>query len=99
MNRIVGGCIKALGICAAVIGTTVAGAAPAAAQAYPSRPVTIVVPFAAGGDADQSARNLSVTASALLGQPVVVMNRPGANGAIGSQIAKDASPDGYTLLL
>ncbi|WP_432260331.1 tripartite tricarboxylate transporter substrate binding protein [Cupriavidus sp. TMH.W2] len=99
MNRILGGCIKAFGVGAFAIGTTMAGAAPAAAQAYPSRPVTIVVPFAAGGDADQSARNLSVTASALLGQPVVVMNRSGANGAIGSQVAKDASPDGYTLLL
>jgi tripartite-type tricarboxylate transporter receptor subunit TctC len=99
MNRILGRCIKAFGLGAFAIGATMVGAAPAAAQAYPSRPVTIVVPFAAGGDADQSARNLSVTASALLGQPVVVMNRPGANGAIGSQVAKDASPDGYTLLL
>lgn len=87
---------------AAAIGMAAASAAaalPAAAQTYPSRPVTIVVPFSAGGDADQSARNLSVTASAMLGQPVVVMNRPGANGAIGSQVAKDAAPDGYTLLL
>lgn len=99
MNRILGRCIKVFGLGAFAIGATMVGAAPAAAQAYPSRPVTIVVPFAAGGDADQSARNLSVTASALLGQPVVVMNRPGANGAIGSQVAKDASPDGYTLLL
>ena len=79
--------------------TMVVGALPASAQGYPNRPVTLVVPFSAGGDADQSARNLSVTASAILGQPVVVMNRPGANGAIGSQLARDASPDGYTLLL
>nr|WP_315593879.1 tripartite tricarboxylate transporter substrate binding protein [uncultured Cupriavidus sp.] len=99
MKTLLGGCIKALGIGTVAIGAVTAGARPAAAQAYPNRPVTIVVPFAAGGDADQSARNLSVTASTLLGQPVVVMNRPGANGAIGSQVAKDASPDGYTLLL
>lgn len=99
MKSLLGGCIKALGIGTVAIGAVTAGAPPAAAQVYPNRPVTIVVPFAAGGDADQSARNLSVTASTVLGQPVVVMNRPGANGAIGSQVAKDASPDGYTLLL
>lgn len=69
------------------------------AESYPARPVTLIVPFSAGGDADQSARNLSVTAQAVLGQPVVVVNRPGANGAIGSQAVKDATADGYTLLL
>ncbi len=75
------------------------GQALAQADVYPTKPVTIVVPFSAGGDSDQSARNLSVTAQAQLGQPVVVVNRPGANGAIGSQAVKDAGPDGYTLLL
>lgn len=69
------------------------------AQTYPTRPVTLVVPFSAGGDSDQSARNLAVTAQEVLGQPVVVVNRAGANGAIGSQAVKDAPADGYTLLL
>lgn len=69
------------------------------AQTYPSKPVTIVVPFAAGGDADQSARNLSVVAQRMLKQPIVVFNKPGASGAIGSQAVRDATPDGYTLLL
>lgn len=69
------------------------------AQSYPSRPVQIVVPFSAGGDSDQSARNLAATATQVLGQPIVVINKAGANGAIGSQAVKDAAPDGHTLLL
>jgi tripartite-type tricarboxylate transporter receptor subunit TctC len=76
-----------------------AGAALAQAPAYPAKPVQIIVPFSAGGDADQSARNLAAHAQALLGQPLVIVNRAGANGAIGSQVVKDAPPDGYTLLL
>lgn len=66
---------------------------------YPERPVTLVVPFAAGGDADLAGRNLGATAQKLLGQPVVVVNRAGASGAIGSQAVRDAAPDGYTLLV
>jgi len=72
---------------------------PAAAQSYPDRPVTVVTPFSTGGDADLAARNLATAAQKVLGQPVVVVNRGGANGAIGSQQVKDAAPDGYTLLL
>ena len=73
--------------------------APLHAQPYPTRPVTIVVPFGAAGDADQSARNLSIVAQSVLKQSVVILNKPGASGAIGSQFVKDAAPDGYTLLL
>ena len=69
------------------------------AQTYPAKPVTIVVPFGAGGDADQSARNLSLVAQIVLKQPIVILNKPGASGAIGSQFVKDAAPEGYTLLL
>jgi tripartite-type tricarboxylate transporter receptor subunit TctC len=70
-----------------------------AAQTYPNKPITIVVPFNAGGDADQSARNLGLVAQAVLKQPIVVSNKGGASGAIGSQFVRDATPDGYTLLL
>jgi tripartite-type tricarboxylate transporter receptor subunit TctC len=77
----------------------VASMGSAHAQAYPNKPVTVLVPFSAGGDADQAARNLAVTAQAVLGQPIVVLNKAGANGAIGSIAAKEAAPDGYTLLL
>lgn len=69
------------------------------AQSYPSRPITLVAPFAAGGDADLSARNLAAAASGHISQPIVVMNRAGASGSIGTQSVRDATPDGYTLLL
>jgi len=74
-------------------------AAPAAAQTYPDRPVQLVVPFSTGGDSDLSARNLAPAMQKVIGQTVVVVNRAGASGAIGSQVVKDAKPDGYTLLL
>ena len=69
------------------------------AQSNPNRPIQLVVPFAAGGDADQAARILAPAAGPLLGQTIVVANKAGANGAIGSSFVKDAAPDGYTLLL
>lgn len=69
------------------------------ADTYPSRPIQLIVPFSAGGDADQSARNLSAAAQGILGQPVVIINKVGAGGQIGSVAAKAAAPDGYTLLL
>ena len=87
-------------ICLLCAGLFVVGPIPPLhAQTYPSKPVTIIVPFVAGGDADQSARNLSVFAQSKLKQPVVIIKKPGASGAIGSQAVKDAMPDGYTLLL
>jgi tripartite-type tricarboxylate transporter receptor subunit TctC len=92
--------MRRLLICILCAGLFVVGLIPQLhAQTYPSKPVTIIVPFAAGGDADQSARNLSVFAQSMLKQPVVILNKPGASGAIGSQAVKDAAPDGYTLLL
>ena len=69
------------------------------AQTYPNKPITIVVPFNAGGDADQSARNLGLVAQNVLKQPIIISNKGGASGAIGSQFVRDATPDGYTLLL
>jgi tripartite-type tricarboxylate transporter receptor subunit TctC len=67
---------------------------------YPARPINFVVPFSAGSDADLAARNLAQHAPRYLnGQTIVVMNQPGASGAIGTQGVRHAAPDGYTLLL
>jgi tripartite-type tricarboxylate transporter receptor subunit TctC len=73
--------------------------APAAAQAYPSRPVKIVVPFAVGGPADVYARFIAQRLSDSLGQSFVVDNKPGAGSVIGTDLAAKSPADGYTLLL
>src|SRR3712207_4852504 len=75
-------------------------AGPALAQEdYPQRPVTIVVPWAPGGSSDAFGRVLAARLSTELGRPVLIDNRGGANGTIGSQQVSRARPDGYTLLL
>ena len=74
-------------------------AGPAFAQGYPSKPVTLVVAYPAGGDTDALARMFAEKLSTRIGQPVVVDNKPGASGVIGSSYVAKAPADGYTLLL
>src|SRR3954470_19964364 len=74
-------------------------AATAAAQDYPNRPVTMIVPFPPGGVADITARPVAEAMGRYLKQPVVVENRAGAGGGVGMQYVSRAKPDGYTLLL
>src|SRR5215468_2401000 len=69
------------------------------AQAYPARPVRMIVPFAPAGTTDISARLIGQWLSERLGQQLVIENRAGANGNIGTEAALKAGPDGYTLLM
>ena len=75
------------------------GCAGVQAQSYPTKPVRLIVPFPAGGATDLFARSLSQKLGEKLGQSLVVENRPGAGGTLGSDLAAKASADGYTLLL
>ena len=84
---------------AVVLGASLLGGTSAMAQAYPTKPVTIIVPFAAGGTTDILARIIGQALTAELGQSVVVDNRAGAGGNIGGQAAAKAAPDGHTLFM
>ena len=76
-----------------------AGPLAVRAQAWPARPVRIVVPFVAGGSSDIVARSVGARMQANIGQTVVVENRPGANGAIAAEYVMRSPPDGYTLMV
>ncbi|GHU17030.1 MFS transporter [Betaproteobacteria bacterium] len=76
----------------------VASIGAAQAQNYPNRPIHLIVPWPAGGGVDTAARIIAEPLSRRLGQPVVIENKPGAGGNIGSAVAAQEKPDGYTLL-
>ena len=70
-----------------------------AQESYPSRPITLIVPFPPGGVADLTGRPTAIALEKVLKQPVVIANRPGAGGAVGNSLVANAKPDGYTLLM
>ena len=78
--------------------TAVVWSAEASAQAYPSRPITLVAPYAAGSGIDVMARRIAANLSPRLGQPIIVDNKPGAGSLLGTEFVAKAAPDGYTLM-
>lgn len=86
-------------VLSAVAATTVAFSGIAAAQAWPAKPITLVVPFAAGGPTDVVARTLAGSMSKTLGQTVVVENKLGAGGTVAANTVAKAAPDGYTIFI
>jgi len=86
-------CFLSLAIIAAL------ASAPTSAQTYPTRPIRFIVPFQAGGVSDAAARVVGQKLTERWGQQVIVENRPGAGGTIGTEFAAKARPDGYTLLM
>ena len=70
-----------------------------AQQNYPNRTIRLVVPYAAGGAGDGVARPLAQRLSEILGQPVIVDNKPGANATLGADLVAKAAPDGYNIVL
>jgi len=83
---------------ALVAAATLAGAPAAMAKGWPSRPITYVVPFTPGGTTDVIGRTIGAGLAPVLGQPVVIENKPGAAGAVGAEFVAKSKPDGYTLL-
>ncbi|MDO9436366.1 tripartite tricarboxylate transporter substrate binding protein [Hydrogenophaga sp.] len=90
--------LKRLGALA-LVAFTCAATAPVHAQPYPSRPIRLIVPFGPGGGNDLLARITALKLTESMGQPVVVENRPGASGVIGTQAVQRATPDGYTIVI
>jgi tripartite-type tricarboxylate transporter receptor subunit TctC len=90
-------------LAAAAVASLAAIAAPsdvrAQAGAFPQRPITFIVPYGPGGTVDPTGRILAAAASTILGQPIVVENRAGAAGSVGTNLAVRAAPDGYTVLI
>lgn len=91
--------LRAMLTCAGLCAVTLAAAQPKAGPAFPTKPVRIIVPYSPGGGLDFIARLVSQPLAERWGVPVIVDNRPGASGMVGSSIVAKATPDGYTLAM
>ncbi len=91
--------MRVLFVCLFAVAINGAVSLPALSQTYPTRPIQVIVAYAAGGTGDIVARSISDRLGAVLGQSIVVENRAGASGAIGAHSVTTAAPDGYTLLV
>lgn len=92
-------CIRRLLLASVAVLASLGSVVDASAQAWPSRPIRLIVPFGAGGATDIYARLLGQHLQTALGQPIVMDNRPGGNFAIGTEAAAKSPPDGYTLVM
>lgn len=92
-RKLIGMAVALAGVAALTLGAQQAGA-----QSFPTKSITLIVPFGAGGGTDVITRVIADELSKSIGQSIIVETRPGANGAIGSTVVKTAAPDGYTLL-
>lgn len=90
--------LRLAAVAAVFLGTLAAGPLHAAQGEYPSRPITIVVPFTAGGSSDVTARRVAEMMAKRIDQPIVIQNQPSAGGIVGVNAVKRAAKDGYTLL-
>ncbi|MFM6921420.1 MAG: Bug family tripartite tricarboxylate transporter substrate binding protein, partial [Polynucleobacter victoriensis] len=91
--------VKALSAAAAVVGLIGSSGLAVADPNWPSKPITIIVPFPAGGGTDAFARPLSAQLTKQMGKQIVIDNRGGAGGTLGAGIAAKAAPDGYTFFM
>lgn len=91
--------LGALCVTLGLAGLALPASAPASASDYPNKPVTMIVPYGAGGSTDTMGRVFAKALGEALGQPVVVVNRKGGGGSVGASFLKNSAPDGYTILL
>ena len=91
--------IRFMAFLACVLASAALQAQTDAARSYPSKPLRLIVPFAAGGGNDVVGRVVAAKLAQAFGQPVITENKPGNNGFIGAKLAADAAPDGYTMLM
>jgi tripartite-type tricarboxylate transporter receptor subunit TctC len=97
--RTISKCLSTLALAAILAASAALATSTARADDYPSRPIKLIVPYAAGGGADSVARIVAKRVSETIGQPIIIENRGGAGSIIGTEVVQKADPDGYTLLL